>query len=431
MSDFLLITLGSHGDVHPFVGIGRDLAARGHRVRLAANDIFRPMVEQAGLEFITCGDREVFTKVLSNRDVWHHQRGPKVILESVGESLQQVYDLVTREAGAGTFVVGSSLALGARCAAEKHRLAMATIHLAPICIRSHETMPVLPGGIDVNYLPRAWRKRFWEGADRFVIDPLILPKLNPFRVSIGLPPVERFQAGWWSAPLLTIGLWPAWFLPRQPDYPPQVRLAGFPLYDESDHVALDDDLEAFLAAGAPPVAFTPGSAMVFGHKFFAAAVDACRRLGRRGLLVTRHAQHLPVRLPPFVRHVPFAPFGLLLPRCAAIVHHGGIGTTAQGLRAAIPQLIMPMSHDQPDNAAICRRLGVAAAVRPAFFTGWNVARKLHRLLNSPDVARACEAVAACARGDDPAAASALLIAAADAAEKNASLMPVGAGQTAV
>ena len=80
--------------------------------------------------------------------------------------------------------------------------------------------------------------------------------------------------------------------------------------------------------------------------------------GRRGLLLSRHREHIPRTLPSDVRHVEYAPFSELLPRCAALVHHGGIGTSAQALAAGVPQLIMPMGHDQPDNSRACsRRIG--------------------------------------------------------------------------
>jgi rhamnosyltransferase subunit B len=186
-----------------------------------------------------------------------------------------VYDVVRAHASPErTTLVGSSLAMGALCAAEAHRYRMATVHLAPICVRSTHAMPVLPGGIDFNWLPMWARRKFWDGADKWFIDPIIVPKLNAFRAELSLPPVTRFQQGWWHAPMRTIGLWPDWFFPHQPDYPPQVRLSGFVQYDESDHVSLDADLVRFLDVGDPPIAFTPGSAMVFGHAFFRVAVDA-------------------------------------------------------------------------------------------------------------------------------------------------------------
>jgi UDP:flavonoid glycosyltransferase YjiC (YdhE family) len=397
--DILFIAFGSHGDVHPFVGLARAMQARGHAVRVAANEIFAEMIGKAGVGFVQCGDRANFERVMNNPDTWNAQKGPAVVLEETAKTLRQMYDLVLAETRENTLLVGSSLALGALCAAEKHQLKMVTVHLAPICIRSSVTMPILPGGINLNFAPMWARRMFWKIADRVVIAPMINKPLNAFRAEVGLPPVRNVQGEWWNAKLMTIGLWPEWYFPRQPDYPPQVRLAGFPLYDESDHVSLDPEVEAWLDAGDKPIAFTPGSAMVFGHKFFETAVDVCQRLGRRGLLLTRHPQQVPANLPPTVRHVPFAPFGLLLPRCAAAVHHGGIGTTAQALRAGVPQFMMAMSHDQPDNAEICRLLGVADWTSPRRFTGSRVARKLSRLLESSEVAQACAKIAACAAND--------------------------------
>jgi UDP:flavonoid glycosyltransferase YjiC (YdhE family) len=91
-----------------------------------------------------------------------------------------------------------------------------------------------------------------------------------------------------------------------------------------------------------------------------------------------------------VRHETYIPFSQVLPRCAAIVHHGGIGTCAQGLAAGIPQLVMPMGFDQPDNATRLARLGVAGWVTPGKFTGKRVAVALEKLLGLPGVLEACD-----------------------------------------
>ena len=151
----------------------------------------------------------------------------------------------------------------------------------------------------------------------------------------------------------------------------------------------------------PPIAFTPGSANLHGRAFFEASAEACRRIGRRGLLLTRHRQQVPPSLPPGVIHVDYAPFSTLLPRCAALVHHGGVGTSAQGMAAGVPQLVMPLSHDQPDNAGRMKRLGVADALGPRRYRASAVAERLRRLIESPDVARCCRDVAARFHGTRP------------------------------
>src|SRR5262249_32355180 len=146
-------------------------------------------------------------------------------------------------------------------------------------------------------------------------------------------------------------LFPEWFGPPQPDWPPNVTMTSFPLFDERGLAELPTDVETFLAAGTPPIVFTPGSAMKQGRAFFTTAVEACVRLGRRGVLLTRFGEQVPPSWPEGIRHFEYVPFSQVFPRAAAVVHHGGIGTTSQCLAAGVPQLIMHMAHDQPDNAA--------------------------------------------------------------------------------
>ncbi|HKD38548.1 MAG TPA: nucleotide disphospho-sugar-binding domain-containing protein, partial [Pirellulales bacterium] len=211
---------------------------------------------------------------------------------------------------------------------------------------------------------------------------------------LGLPPVRGVMRNWWNSPEALIGLFPDWFAPPQADWPTNLRLTGFPLWDEREVSRPPAELERLLDAGPPPIVFTPGSAMMHGHAFFAAATEACRILGRRGILLTKYKEQLPAKLPDDIAHFDFVPFSYVFPRAAAVVHHGGIGTCAQGLAAGVPQLIMPMSHDQPDNATRLARLGVGLAIKPKHFHGPEVARRLRELLDKPEIDLRCHAYAA-------------------------------------
>jgi UDP:flavonoid glycosyltransferase YjiC (YdhE family) len=134
--------------------------------------------------------------------------------------------------------------------------------------------------------------------------------------------------------------------------------------------------------------------MFHAEQFFAASAEACRLSGARGILLTRRQEQIPAKLPPGVVHVPYAPFSELLPRCAAVVHHGGIGSSAQALAAGVPQIIQPFAHDQPDNAHRLERLGVARTIYPKQYTSKNVASVLNELLADPAVAASTKRVAA-------------------------------------
>jgi UDP:flavonoid glycosyltransferase YjiC (YdhE family) len=244
-------------------------------------------------------------------------------------------------------------------------------------------------------VPR-WFKRFqFRLANRLLIEPLVAREVNRFRQELGLARERSvfFFGDWWHSPQKVLGLFPDWYAPPQPDWPASTVLTGFPLWDESGLTEMPPALGSFLDSGTPPIVFAPGSAMKHGHDFFAAAAQACQQLGRRGILLTRYAEQIPAKLPEGVRHFEFVPFSLLLPRAAALVHHGGIGTASQALAAGVPQLVMPMAHDQPDNAARLRRLGVATSLPPAKFVAASVARELGTLLNSPRTLECCRQVA--------------------------------------
>ncbi|HEV3121030.1 MAG TPA: glycosyltransferase [Isosphaeraceae bacterium] len=397
----LLIPIGSAGDVHPFVGLGLALQARGHAVTLATNAHFQPLVERAGLAFEPLGTLEEFRDVLENPDLWHPMKGFKLVMQGVMRMTRPLFELVAEHAADGeTVVVGASLAFGARVAQEALGFPLVTVHLQPGVFRSVYEGPVLgPFRFD-RPGPRVVKRIGYRLID-YLIDGALAGDLNAFRAELGLPPVRRMMQDWWNSPDLVLGLFPEWFAPAQPDWPSQTRLTQFPLYDERGATALPEGMAEFLDRGTPPIVFTPGSAMWHGEDFFRAAVEACARLGRRGLLLTRHPQQIPAVLPDSVRHFDYAPFSELLPRSAALVHHGGIGTSAQGLAAGIPQLVMPMAHDQHDNAARLARHGIARSLAPKRFKGPRVAQALGELLDSPEVAHRCREIAARFTGIDP------------------------------
>jgi len=396
----ILCTIGSAGDVHPFVGLGRALRRRGHRVTVVTAGYFRGLVERAGLEFIDPLPSSDFRELIRDANIWHPLRGPgRIIAVAVRPLLEPVYRTILAAQTPGrTLVVGSSLAFGARVAQETHGIPLVSMHLSPLLFRSDFGGPRLP----VLCLHRgpAWSRRVrWWLIDR-LSDRAICPWLNAFRGRVGLPAVRNVFRDWMHSPLRVIAAFPDWFAPRQPDWPAAARLTGFPLYSEEGVAEPAADVVRFLEAGSPPLAFTPGSAHVFAHDFFAAAAAACDRLGRRGLLLTRFPEQLPASLPPGVRHVDFVPFRWLLSRTALLVHHGGIGSASQALAAGVPQVIMPMGFDQFDNAARVERLGVGLSLPPRRFRAAAVAEMIRGLLDDDAVSARCRGLAARLSADD-------------------------------
>ena len=385
--------------MHPFVGLGLALRQRGYRVTVITAGYFRGLVEQAGLEFVDPLPEVDFREMIRNPRIWHPLHGTRTILDlAVRPLLEPVYrSIVATQTPGRTLVCGSSLAFGARVAQETQGIPLVSIHLSPMLFRSAFQGPSLPVLL-VHRGPAWFRRLQWRIIDD-LSDRAICPWLNEFRGRFGLPPARRVFRDWMHSPLRLIAMFPEWFAPFQPDWPPQTRLTGFPLYSEEGVVEPSPDVARFIEA-EPPLVFTPGSANVFGHDFFAAAAEACRLLGRRGLLLTRFPEQVPTTLPDGVRHVDFVPFRWLLQRSALLVHHGGIGSMSQALSAGVPQVIMPMGFDQYDNAARVERLGVGRTLTPRRFRGPMLADVIRGLLADPTVASRCHAVATRMTDDD-------------------------------
>ncbi len=381
-----LFPLGSAGDVHPFVGLGQALKARGHDVSIMVNGYFQELVDRVGLEFIPLGTADEFSSIIDDPDLWHPNRSfGCVFRHGISRAIREQYNVIAeRYADGRTLLLGNCLGFGVRIAQEKFGLPLITVHCQPAPLWSEHESPTLP-----NLPAKAprWLKRwmFWIG-ERLVIDRVACPVTNTFRGEIGLGPI-RNTAHWWHSPDGVLCLFPEWYAPRQPDWPSPLWFSQFPLWDESQVRPLQGEVEAFLDAGDRPVVLAPGSANCQAGSFFEAGADACQRLGRRGILLTVFPEQIPKRLPETVRHFDYVPFSRVLPRAAALVHHGGIGTTSQGLRAGVAHLVMPMAHDQPDNAARLKRLGVGDWLKPSKFRGPAVAERLDALLNSTEVAR--------------------------------------------
>jgi UDP:flavonoid glycosyltransferase YjiC (YdhE family) len=191
---------------------------------------------------------------------------------------------------------------------------------------------------------------------------------------------------------LVVGLFPDWYGKPQADWPPQIELTGFPLFDGGESNELPPPLLAFCRAADPPVAFTFGTGMAHPAELFRQAQEACSILGIRGIFLTKYPDQLANPLPPGISHCRFAPFQKLFPLCAAVVHHGGIGTVAKAMAAGVPQLLCSMCFDQMDNGVRTNRLGAGDWIPAKRSSGQEIANRLRKLLTAETRAR-CQEIA--------------------------------------
>jgi len=376
----LLPTLGSAGDVHPYIALGAALEARGHRATIITTPLFQPLIEAQGLRYLPVGTLEQVRIAIADPDLWHLRKGFEVLAQVFIPAIEQIYRLIETHADANTVVAFSTGAFGARVAQEKLGIPSASIHLQPTVIRTFADQGMF-GNIRLSASRPQWFKHgLFRLVDWLVIDRCIKPPLNEFRATLGLEPVDRVMHRWMHSPQLVIAFFPEWFAAVQPDWPANTHAVGFPLWDGEGEPAPLEEAEEFLNAGAAPVIFTPGSAGSTMHRFFRESVEAARRLGLRAMLVTNYPEQIPPNLPADIRVFGYLPFSQVLPRAALLVHHGGIGTLAQGIKAGIPHLVVPNGYDQFDSGWRIEKMGLGSSIPQTRYRARRVARTIRAIL---------------------------------------------------
>jgi len=382
----VITSLGSLGDIYPYLALARRLTRRGHDAIFATSASYRPLIEGEGVAFcpvrpdIDLEDRVMIRRIMEPR------RGPEILMrECLIPHLQHTYADLTAAAHGADLLVTHPITFAGPLVAERQQIPWASTVLAPMSFFSVYDLPVFP---PLPWL--AWLYRRRPGVSRALMHvmkwmtrPWIKP-IRQLRAELGLPtrgdPAYEGQ----FSPELTLALFSRVLAVPQPDWPPHTQVTGFVFHDESNH--LPPEVAQFLDTGPAPLVFTLGSAVVStAGPFYQESVEAVRRLGCRAVLLvgTDPQNHLPEPLPEGVLAVPYAPHGDLFPRAQAIIHQGGIGTTAQALRAGRPMLVVPYAYDQPDNALRVVKLGVARTLFPKHYVATLVATHLRGLLAEP------------------------------------------------
>jgi MGT family glycosyltransferase len=388
LSRIVLTTIGSFGDLHPKIAIALELRQRGHSVVFATHKEYQAKIEALGFEFhrmrpdnIALNDPAIMAKMMDLKTGTEY-----VIKNWVCASLRETYtDIVACVKDADFMIVGEGV-VAARIVAEQLEIKWASAVLQPASFLSTSDPSVLPVLTSLSKL-----RGFGSIAARVVrqlskqMTKSWAEPIHQLRQELGLPALKGspFIDDKFS-PYLVLAMFSSAFAKPQPDWPPNTVLTGFTFYDGSkEGIELNPELQQFLEAGKPPIVFTLGSAAIMAPgRFFQDSVEAAKHLNRRAVLLVGKNASLS-DLPSSVITVDYVPYSQIFPHACAIVHQGGIGTTAQALRAGHPTLVMPYSHDQPDNAARVERLGTSLTIARQRYTAIPVARKLQQLLENP------------------------------------------------
>lgn len=365
--------VGTRGDLNPMLTLGSELARRGYDCTVLAGEWQESSVRKAGLDF---------HPILSQRQFQQFNENLRTCASPGASWLAFFYDAVfpatgptfdyvrERAAGRELVLIGASHVIGLRLAAERFGLPWVTTNVQP------EPLRLSP---DHEY--------------SIYMNGLLTRLLDQQRRHAGLEAASRPFIEWLDSDRTVVSLFPDWFLVPGIDGHAQAqgRMLDFLFDDPQVGTRAPRSLDVFLAAHDAPIVFTAGTGATSVREFFAAAVETVEALSRPALLLTKARDQVPDPLPPAVLQVDYLPFAELLPYAGGIVHHGGIGTFAQSLRAGIPQIVMPGGFDQFDNAAKAVTFGVGERIDPGRFDVRELSSKLDSVLRSSAVEAQCRA----------------------------------------
>jgi rhamnosyltransferase subunit B len=378
MLKIVIYALGTGGDIDPMVALGLELRQRGYAVDFLTNDYFKPRVLAAGLEFVSVGTLAQYHKG-NSVSAWETRNHVDNFEYYHAPAFEPAFDYVKCLAGKKVLVLALGEENGARVAAEKFNISVVKLILSPNLIFSAYRPPApmkwaIPAAIPrfiVRFLLRRNRKT------RFNVFCRMRHTADYLATRKRLQCPLVFQAE--SAAVLQIGFFPEWFAMPAQDWPKNLQLVGFPLQNRANEQS-QRALDAFIQQRGAPLMFTSGTGVKDVAQLFGEGRKICEQLQLPGVFVGGDSGAELLQGSALCMHMAYIDFEYALPKALAIIHHGGMGTTAQAIKAGIPQLLRPIKYDQPDNADRIYKLGLGTYVMPEKFTAQAVAPMLGNML---------------------------------------------------
>ncbi len=365
-----LIALGSRGDVQPIVALGRGLLDAGYTVRVVTLESFEPIVRGQGLDFFpVSGDAQALT----NEMMLAGMKGNGLHLLSMYRGIMRTFGAITASyhAAFAADALRDSDAILSQLPggfygydlAEALRVPYIALSVIPQEITGAYPLSLLPMQFSLG---REYNRLTYYFGQQLAWHPF-RKAINAFRHQLELPPASF----WWGnmrrmkrERVPVIQGFSQHFIPTQPEWGNHVHTTGYWTLDESDWEP-SAALVKFLEGGDPPVFIGFGSMPVPAPEATTRLIlEALQRSGKRGVLGAGWAKIGAVDLPETVFALDYAPYAWLFPRVAAIIHHGGSGTTGFALRSGVPSMVVPFTADQPFWGRRAHELGVGPVPIP-------------------------------------------------------------------
>ena len=400
-----IFAAGSRGDIQPCVALGRGLQQAGYRVRLAAPQDFAAFVQAHGVEFwplrgavqqAMASDTGRQFLETGGANPFQSMRAMRALITPVALQMAEDADAACHDADA-ILCLGVLAAFGATIAQVR---GLPLFLLEPTPLLPTRAFPAPGWPLQRNL--GGWLNRLSGAAMLRVLWYWYAPGVNAFRAQAGLPGASAagFAHTLRTTPL--IAAYSPTLIPPPQDWPEQVHITGYLFLEEHATWQPPPDLLAFLEAGPPPVYIGFGSMAGRDPAQLARlTIEALAASGQRGLLLTGWGGLHAEATPDTVYVLESAPHSWLFPRMAAVVHHGGAGTTAEGLRAGAPAVIVPFAFDQFFWGARLHASGLGPAPIPRKqITADRLAGAIHKAVTDPGIRQRADACGQIIRTED-------------------------------
>ncbi len=374
MANILISTHWTDGDVYPFIRIGYRLKERGHHVTIFTHCYYEKIISDAGLGFVVWDNEEQYKDLMEcmkgNIDTIASGSGIDTFrekFESEEVRLREYYKLLEHCTEKNTIIIAKNRSsIAALMIAEKLNIPIISVIMAPYELSSM-----------LNY------EQLFKDS--------IVKEMNQLRSKVMLPPIKSWLE-WQANATRNIGLWPEWFdRETVKSWPADIDLVGFPLPPVGDIVSkeLPESMAGFLENAKDIVLITGGTSKMLKENFYSCCIEACGIFNKPTIILTRYKELIPDKLPSNIIWCEYLPMDIVLPYIRVIIHHGGIGTIGEALRASVPQLILAHYVDRPYNAAKLQKIGLAEYLPPAKWKASNLIERLEKLM-TPESLEKCK-----------------------------------------
>jgi rhamnosyltransferase subunit B len=403
MSKIVFTTLGSLGDLYPQIALAIELRQRGHDIAFAVMQEYGEIVASLGFEFwLMRPDSSMMKNPETLALMKDTQTGPEYGFKHwLAPSLRDTYTDLLASAKDADLIIAGDAVFAAPLVSEKLGIPWVAFALAPFSFFSiaDPSVTLLKFLDKLRELGRPLQTRMIplvKGLTKHLAEPIY-----QLRAELGLSQISHNPLEEEFSSCMILGSFSPVLAAPQPDWDPRIILTGFIFYDGThQNTELSAELQAFLAAGEPPIVFTLGTIVVgVPGTFYQESIQAATLLNRRAVLLIG-SNTPPANLPESMIAIDYVRHSVIFPHACAIVHQGGAGTTAQALKSGHPTLIVPYCDDQPDNAARMERLGTSLTISRQDYKAARVAQELEILLDRPEYAVKAAAVAQIIQAED-------------------------------